>query len=555
MVNLLLSLWGLLNAFLPFVILLGVLVFIHELGHFMVARFCGVRVEVFSLGFGKKLLKWKKGDTVYCISLFPLGGYVKMFGHDYTKEVSESEKPVAFLHKKLWERSAIVLAGPLMNFFLAILLFAGLNMTVGETHIHPVVGDIGSSSALAQAGLKYGDRLLSIEGFPIKNQRQAREFIFKHPEKELNLKVKNQKREIRDLKVHSTTGQTSGRWGFVETGGVLDGLNFLTPVAMVGVADPQSPAGKAGIQTFDEIVSINGQEIKNKASLVQALLPEGASQISAWQMQVKREQEEQRISLTLEKPKDYTSISQLGLASSELFISGLKEGGAGEQSGLKTGDFVFKVDGERVLSWSFLVDKIQGFKEGQKPLQLAIIREGELKILSLIPEKKTQMVRGVEHREYMLGIMARSPYTPVGGYFTEKQKNPFKALVVGVQKTFYWCAMIGVYIKKFVTGEVSRKTLGGAVSIGRAAYDSYSHGLDHFVRLMAILSVQLFLLNILPIPLFDGGHLMFYVIELFNGAPLSMRKMLLIQQVGVVFLLFLLVWTTFNDIHNWFFLW
>ena len=552
--SLLLSFWGILGALFPFVILLGVLVFIHELGHFMVARFCGVRVEVFSLGFGKKILKWKKGDTVYCISLFPLGGYVKMFGHDYTKEVSESEKPHSFLHKSLWQRSAIVLAGPLMNFFLAILLFAGLNMTVGETYVHPVLSDLNPSTPIAKAGLKYGDRLLSIEGIPVQSRKDAQKIIFKNPDKDLSIKFKSVEGEVQTVKVRSQKGQAYDRWGFVETGGVIEGLNFLTPVAMVGVADPKTPAGRAGIQTFDEIISVNGQQIKDKNALVRILQPKQSLEISAWKLTVKRINQGE-VNLTLKKPLDYTHVSQLGLAGSELFISGLKEGGAGEKAGLKEGDFVFKVDGENILSWSTLVDKIQGFKEGQKPLQLAIVREGELKILDLVPEKRTQIVNGVEQKAYMLGIMARAPYTPVGGYETKKQKNPLKALAVGLDKTFYWSALIGVYIKKLIIGEVSRKTLGGAVSIGRAAYDSYSHGVDHFVRLMAILSVQLFLLNILPIPLFDGGHLMFYVIEFFNGAPLSMKKMLIIQHVGVVFLLFLLIFTTFNDIHNWFFIW
>ena len=240
---------------------------------------------------------------------------------------------------------------------------------------------------------------------------------------------------------------------------------------------------------------------------------------------------------------------------SDLFISGLKKGGAGEKAGLKAGDFVVKLDGELVSNWSFLVEKIQSFKKEKGPLQVEVKREGRMHTIPLEPEIKTQIINGVERQEYMVGIMARSANAPAGGYWTEKQKNPFKAVAIGVNKTFYWSALIGVYIKKFITGEVSRKTLGGAVSIGRAAYNSYSHGWEHFVRLMAILSVQLFLLNILPIPLFDGGHLMFYAVEFFNGAPISMKKMLLIQQVGVVFLLFLLIFTTFNDIHNWFFLW
>ena len=272
--NTILSVYDILMAFLPFVILLGVLVFIHELGHFMVARFCGVRVEVFSLGFGKKLLKWKRGDTVYCVSLFPLGGYVKMFGHDYTKEVLEHEKPKAFLHKKLWQRTAIVLAGPLMNFFLAILLFAFLSMSVGEDHIHPVIGEIEPQSAIAKAGLQYGDRLLSIDGEPVKGVKSAREIIFKHPETKLQLKVQKQNGPTQTVVVTSQKGETTGRWGFLETGGVIEGLSFLAALPVVGVPDPKSPAGKAQLKTFDKIVSINGKPIPTINTLFSTLSPE-----------------------------------------------------------------------------------------------------------------------------------------------------------------------------------------------------------------------------------------------------------------------------------------
>ena len=162
------SIWGGLSSLFPFIVLLGILVFIHELGHFMVARFCGVRVEVFSLGFGKKILQWKRGDTIYCVSLFPLGGYVKMFGHEYDKKVSEKDRPFSFLHKTVGQRMAIVAAGPLMNFFLAVLIFAILNMVSGDEKVYPVVGDLDPSSPAAQAGLSYGDNILSI------NKKQLR---------------------------------------------------------------------------------------------------------------------------------------------------------------------------------------------------------------------------------------------------------------------------------------------------------------------------------------------------------------------------------------------
>ena len=132
---------GFLSGIVPFVILLGILVFVHELGHFSVARMCGVRVEVFSLGFGKKLFSYKKGDTTYCISLIPLGGYVKMFGEQNGDTVSEENRSVSFSHKTVWQRIAIVLAGPLMNFFFAVFVFSLISI-IGEETRAPVLAEI-----------------------------------------------------------------------------------------------------------------------------------------------------------------------------------------------------------------------------------------------------------------------------------------------------------------------------------------------------------------------------------------------------------------------------
>ncbi len=550
------TLWGVVGSLFPFVILLGILVFIHELGHFMVARFCGVRVEVFSLGFGKKILKWKRGDTVYCVSLFPLGGYVKMFGHEYGKKVPKEQQPVSFLHKKLWQRAAIVLAGPLMNFFLAVFIFAVLSMTVGERRINPVIGEVDPSSAVAKAGLSYGDRIISIDKVPVKNIKQVKEVIFEKPDAVLNIEIKNQAGEVSTRTIPSTTGETTGKWGFLEKGGVVEGLSFSAPEALIGVIDPSSPAGRAGLKTFDKVLSVNGQKVEGRKELFHILNKVPPSPDFSWKMEVQRGEETKHV--VLKKPLGYQNgagLQQLGLARSDLFIADLKKSGAAEQSGLKKGDFIFKVNGERVASWTFLVEQIKNFSPDQGSLKMEIKREGKLQTFSVKPEIQKQIVNGIEHKRYMLGIVARFPHFPVGGQYVDRKTNPFNALGVGLNKTFHWCAVVGVYIKKIITGEVSRRTLGGAISIGRAAYDSYLYGLEYFFRIMAILSVQLFLLNILPIPVFDGGHLMFYVIEFFNGAPLSMKKMIIAQQLGLVFLLFLLIFTTFNDLHNWFFIW
>ena len=550
------SLWSIINSLLPFVVLLGILVFIHELGHFVVARFCGVQVEVFSLGFGKKILKWKKGDTVYCISLFPLGGYVKMFGHEYGTEVAKKDQSVSFLHKTVWQRMAIVAAGPLMNFFLAIFIFAVLSMVSGDKRIHPVIGELESSSPAAQAGLDYGDLILSINKRIVKSRKEVKKVIFKNPDSILEVEVKKRSGAIQVYKLPSIKTQVEGRWGFLEEGGTVEGLVFFAPAAVIGVIDPSSPAGQAGLQTFDEILSINGKKISSRKELFEILAYSPAGDFS-WEMEIQRNKEVKNV--ILEKPANYTSqsnIEALGLARSDLFIADLKKNGAAAKAGLKKKDFVFKINGEVISSWSVLADKIKTFDEKQGPLKMDIKRDGKIKTFSVIPELKTQMVEGgVERKYYMLGIVSHPYNIPAGGTYVESSSNPFKAMVIGFQKTIHWSVVIAVYIKKFITGGVSRRTLGGPIAIGRVAYDSYSYGLESFFRLMAILSVNLFFLNILPIPVFDGGHLLFYIIEVFNRAPVSMRKMIFFQKMGLLFLLFLFIFTTFNDLHNWLFLW
>ncbi|NCN95787.1 MAG: RIP metalloprotease RseP, partial [Bdellovibrionales bacterium] len=160
----------------PFVLLLGLLVFVHELGHFVVAKWCGVRVEVFSLGFGKKLLQYKHGDTVYCISMIPLGGYVKMYGDNFNADVPEEEKAKSFIHKPVSQRIAVVLAGPLMNLIFAVFLFTLIGF-IGDRQPAAVVGDIAESSQAYTSGLRAGDHILSVNGQEIQGWVQLTQKI------------------------------------------------------------------------------------------------------------------------------------------------------------------------------------------------------------------------------------------------------------------------------------------------------------------------------------------------------------------------------------------
>lgn len=176
---------------LPFIVLLGLLIFVHELGHYLVAVWCGVRVETFSLGFGKKIFQYKRGDTNYCLSIIPLGGYVKMFGDEVGGDIPEDQKKYSFTHKAVWQRIAVVLAGPLMNFFFAILIFFIVSVA-GEEMRAPVVGDLPTDSVAFKDGFRAGDQILSLDNQPIQSWDEFQNLISENYDKKVNVLVKRE---------------------------------------------------------------------------------------------------------------------------------------------------------------------------------------------------------------------------------------------------------------------------------------------------------------------------------------------------------------------------
>ncbi len=554
--------WQSLLALCPFVVLLGVLVFIHELGHFLVARWLGVRVEVFSLGFGKKILKWKRNHTVYCVSMIPLGGYVKMFGHSFDPEnIPKEDQAFSFLHQPLSSRIAIVLAGPLMNLLLAIIILMGMFM-VGQKRMHPVVGEVEGSSFAEESGFELDDQILSVWvsdsdsslSYQPKHWEEFRSIILKHSGQRLSIQVKKSSNEIQTLDVVSNLG------------GVIKGLSPLIKSAVIGVDDPHSLAGRSGLQTFDTVLSVNGKVVRNWSDLKKLIVC--CLKTNSWTIRFQREKliktTQIKISKKIQTTQSLSSqsvdnfLKTIGIRPPDLFISDLRKTGSAYQMGLRKKDFVLSVNGQVMNRWSDLVTLTSRFNPKNGPLDIQIIRQGQIKTFSILPKSSRVMKGMVEETRYMLGIVSGASYyktTPAGGFWRERTFNPVKAFWMAIKKTSNWCVITGVYFKKLITGEVSKKTLGGVIAIGQAAYRSYSLGLEYFFEIMAVLSIQLFLLNILPLPILDGGHLFFYVIEYLRGKPVSMKNMLIAHYVGFFLLLSLMVFVTFNDLDRWINIW
>ncbi|UOF00514.1 RIP metalloprotease RseP [Bdellovibrio reynosensis] len=540
-----------LSAIVPFVILLGILIFVHELGHFLVARWCGVRVEVFSLGFGKKLLKFKKGDTTYALSLIPLGGYVKMFGEQGADNIPEEEKKYSFTHKNVWQRIAVVLAGPLMNFFFAILIFFTVAM-VGEDAKTPVAGDVTASSPAYAAGFRSGDKIVSVNQKPISTWEDLQKTISLKEAQDLRLDVVVERegtKEVAQFAMDTKPERNPNVLSNFDYIANIDGLSPYSAGTTVGVL-PNSPLHALGLKTGDTLTSINGQKVSYWRQIEPLLAKLNAKETLTIEAMGVREGDntEKPLTVTLAPLESMNSFTMqgLGFESSELYLSKVLENSPAEAAGLRSMDRLVSINNVTLQKWEDVISNIKSF-DGKNPVDLVVLRNGEKLNLKITPKMTTQMTAaGTEEKRYTIGI---SPIANIAvpELMTVKAAGVGEALVRGTQKTWEVSVMTVMSFVKLFQGMISPKNIGGVISIGQAASETFKIGLTQFLQMMAIISVNLFILNLMPIPVLDGGHLVFYIIEVVKGAPLSIKKMEIAQQVGLALLMSLMIFALFND--------
>lgn len=555
----------------PMIVLLGLLIFVHELGHFLVAKYFKVRVEVFSLGFGPKLFKFKRGDTVYAISAVPLGGYVKMFGDDPGAEITEEQKGYSFLHKPVGQRIAVVLAGPIMNLLFAIILFMGVAM-LGEQSLSPHVGDVASDSAAYAAGFRSGDVVIAADGKPVKSWEEFQKVVESHANKSMTVDVERDGVKS-TLQATPKLAANKNVLSWDRQVGEIEGLSFASHASAIGVRDPKSPAAIGGLRTGDVITAVNGVKIERWRELVAELSKNSAQrQISVsfirgavgGDKKDKSEGEPEPQQTTVTFPENAQGktgdelVQVLGLEFPELYLVGIENDSAAAQAGLQKGDRLVSINGTDVKSFDQVASTIRAFgktaaaEKADHPLSLVVSRDGELKQISVSPNLKSRMnPQGKEERRFEIGIrpmlIEAAPTT-----FIAHAANPIDAFVRGMDLTVRWTSLTVLSFVRMFQAEVSAKNIGGFLSIGQMAKRSWQVGPAQFLMAMAIISINLFILNLLPVPVLDGGHLVFYTIEAVKGAPLSMKKMELAQQVGIVLLLGLMVFALFNDFSRLF---
>lgn len=548
-----------LSAIGPFLILLGLLIFVHELGHFLVAKWCGVKVEVFSLGFGKKILKYRRGETTYCISMIPLGGYVKMYGDDPTAEIPPEEKARAFLYKPVAQRIAIVLAGPLMNFFFAIPLFMAVGLN-GEQVPGPIAGDIEPDSVAYGAGFRSGDRILSVNGEETVYWNQIIEKIENSADRELDFKVLHYgSSEPAEIKATPRWVANTNILSLDTHVARIEGLETRGLSTMIGVISPQSIAAQVGFKSFDLITEINGEKISGFWELeprFESLKDQDKVTVNLEAYSEKGRGETRTVTIDnfntifLTQNETQGILEKLGIESSKLYLLKVKEDSPAALAGLRDGDRILALNDLPIEKWEQVLNTVKEFKAEDKIIQFKVRRNDQIVDLDIAPEMTKIMNRQQkEENRFAVGIYPALLETP-GEPVLFRVKSPADALRYGFDKSIEWTKAIAVSFVRILTAQVSHKNIGGVITIGRVASQSFEIGISAFLRMMAIISINLFLINLLPVPILDGGHLVFFTIEALRGAPLSMRKMEIAQQVGLILLISLMVLSLFNDITN-----
>jgi regulator of sigma E protease len=451
-----------LTEIVAFVVAIGVLVVVHEFGHYSVARLCGVKVLRFSVGFGKPLVQWvsKKTGVQWTIAALPLGGYVKMLDErevdpESGTTIPAEDLPRAFNRQSVAKRIAIVAAGPIANFLLAIALFSAV-FAGGVTEPAAIVSQPAPDTAAAHAGFEGGETVLSMrdaqggETHPIRSWSDLRwkllDASFDH------------RRIVLTAKTHDGT--------------------FDFPVTVAGITDEQA---------------------------------------------------------------DQDFMDKLGFApgGGTLTVAGVEAGSAAQKSGLKAGDMLRAIDGRSVDNATSFIDYVKA--HGAKPVTLVIERNGKRESVQIVPDVKHDASTGKEIGRIGAALANQLPTVDV-------RYGPLESLRLGVNRTWdisiYSLRMFG----RMIVGEASLKNLSGPVTIADYAGKSARLGVAAFVSFLALVSISLGVLNLLPIPVLDGGHLLYYLVEAVTGKAVSDRWQLVLQRAGLVCIVALSMIALFNDL-------
>ncbi len=563
------------------VIFIGLLIFVHELGHFVVGKLFGIGVETFSIGFGPEFAAFSWRGTRYRLALIPLGGYVKFAGMLPREEIPPHVLGKPMHQAGRWQRAAVLVAGPLANLLLAVVVYTGMGMQ-GIPHVPAIIGQVLEGSPAAQAGLLPEDGILSIDGAAIRSWDQLREALTAHPEQALSLEVE---REGQRLPLTLTPAVVEGD----------DALGRKASLGRAGISPGALPAiislnlnakaaAQAGLKTGDQIINLR---VGDKNASLEKSLP-----LKTWHQCLKKLHWAFSLgaqAITLEvvtapvpgkesapspeppplaaprtitlktlaweplratAPKEFTSAfagrlaELLGIVPAQLTIAG-----TGPEMGevLKQGDRLLAFKGEAVNSIFELSEKLQANHEAQ--VQISIQRELSRRDLEvrLLPRERQEMSGKTNY--YALDVILwGQPLMPAS--YLEKYEGLPAAVIFAFGHTMEQSWLMLKMIGSLLVGQVPLQALGGPILIAKVAQDAMEMGWQVFFSTLALISINLGLMNLFPIPVADGGQLMLVLLEALKGRPLSEAALENFQRIGFVMLMALVILATYNDLSR-----
>ncbi len=539
---------------LYFLILVGVLVVIHELGHFIAAKLLNFKVIRFSFGFGQPLLRFRGPETEYQIALFPLGGYVRILGEDPNDEIPEEWVSRAFNNKPLWQRLIVVLAGPLANFCLPIVIY--FVAFAGDTELpSSVVGDVLRDTPADRAGIEPGDRIVSINGDNTRYWHDVEQTVHTNIGKELKFKIRRGEtsfeRYLTPIEYRRRRDEgPSARHGLI-------GITQAPFLPQIGVIDPTSPAGQAGLKTGDLILSIDGTAIYTWRNLRNTV----NRRPRRMNITYVRGQEHSSLGVKLLEPRHAELIARSevdangkhltvhGLSPAEMFVSSVEESSPADICGLRPGDLITALDDKPIHHWMVLQRSLQGRPDREWRLRWKRTVNG--KVVDMSGTVK-QIVRS-EDDEYK-----NSAQVLVFGAYSDFERG--EPTMIAIDGPIRYAASravqhglkaIGVMANSFFSvlrGQSPSDELGGPIMMFRVASVSGAKGWEPLFLLIALVSISVGLINLLPIPVLDGGHLLLFVVEAVRRKPLDLSTRAKINIVGLVLVALFSIIALHNDV-------
>ena len=524
-------------------VMISTLVVIHEFGHFIVARWFGVGTPVFSVGMGPRLFGFNYKDTDFRLSALPIGGYVQMAGADpFGEEDGEGWVDPAqdFMKRPVWQRLLIMLAGPAMNIMLPFVLFTGVLM-LGDPQLDNIIGRVIPGTAAAQAGVAEGDRLVEVNGQPVEVWNDLSRLL-----------------TVPGVPVHMVLEREGDRRTVTVPAGVLEvDVDGVVEVRSLGVShfpfstrvgvQPGSPSWTAGLRPADAIVAVDGVTVDDFTGLQSLLGGDGPHEL-----QVKRANAQDVADMSVSLPAG--GVSDWGIEPLELYVGEVVPDSAAGEAGLRTGDRLTRIDGAQLTSWQQVIDAVghttDGLVEGQDPraLDLDVTRDGEVVTLVFAPRVTRQLIMGEPVFRPVMGVK-QFPDTYGIGDTMVKYYGLGEAFGRAVDETKLLLRGLSRTLGNLGTGRVKvTEGLGGPIAIVQAAGLAANAGLFEFAKMMGRISLGIGILNLLPVPVLDGGQILFYLIEGLRGRPLPLVLRERILMVGVLMVAALLLVVSVSDV-------